>query len=135
MVVVSGKTGPAPQEAAPDVLINGEEGGEPCSQIFGAEREQKLAAEEGKLALEHGLATPDRRVRRARRRVRRPLLPVGGNQRIGHIWRRGEHATQLVASCRVHERSGRAERDDTLPRVRRGPVRKLDSCCRGRLNG
>ena len=60
MVVVARETRPAPEEAAPDVLINGEERGEPCSQIFGAEREQKFAAEEGKLPLEHGLARPAR---------------------------------------------------------------------------
>ena len=78
---------------------------------------------------------PDRRVRRARRRVRRPLLPVGRNQRIGYTWRRGEHPTQLVARRGVHERRGSAERNYPLICVRWGPVRKLDSCCQGRLNG
>ena len=131
MVVVARETRPAPEEAAPDVLVDCEEGREPCSQIFGAQSEQKLAAEEGKLPLEHGLATPDRRVRRPRRIVRRPLLLVGGNQRIGDLWRRGEHPTELVARRGVHERRRRAEGDDPLICVRWGPVRKLDSCCQG----
>ena len=60
MVVVARETRPAPEKPAPDVLINGEERGEPCSQILGAEREQKLAAEEGKLPLQHRFARPAR---------------------------------------------------------------------------
>ena len=60
MVVVSGKAGPAPEEAAPDVLINGEEGGEPCSQILGAERQEELPPEQRELALEHRFARPAR---------------------------------------------------------------------------
>ena len=44
MVVVARETRPAPEEAAPDVLINGEERGEPRPQILRAEREQKLAS-------------------------------------------------------------------------------------------
>ena len=135
MVVVARETRPAPEEAAPDVLVDCEEGREPCSQIFGAQSEQKLAAEEGKLPLEHGLATPDRRICRACSRVRRPLLPVGGNQRIGYLWRRGEHPTELVARRGVHERRGSAERNYPLICVRWGPVRKSNFMLPGRLNG
>ena len=60
MVVVSWKTGPAPEEAAPDVLVDCEEGGEPCPQILGAEREQELAAEQRELALQYRFARPAR---------------------------------------------------------------------------
>ena len=60
MVVVARETRPAPEEAAPDVLVDCEEGREPCSQIFGAQSEQKLAAEEGKLPLQHRVARPAR---------------------------------------------------------------------------
>ena len=60
MVVVARETRPAPEEAAPDVLINGEEGGEPCSQIFGAEGQQELSPEQRELALEHRFARPAR---------------------------------------------------------------------------
>ena len=60
MVVVARETRPAPEEAAPDVLVDCEEGGEPCPQILGAEREQKLAAEQRELALEHRFARPAR---------------------------------------------------------------------------
>ena len=56
MVDVARETRPAPEEAAPDVLIDREERGEPCSQILGAEREQELSPEQRELALEHGLA-------------------------------------------------------------------------------
>ena len=136
MVVVARETRPAPEEAAPDVLVDCEEGREPCSQIFGAQSEQKLAAEEGKLPLEHGLATPDRRICRACSRVR-VLGPSaqGLNQCIGYLWRRGEHPTELVARRRVYECRRGPERDDALPRVRWGPVRKSDFMLPGRLNG
>ena len=60
MVVVSWKPGPAPEEAAPDVLINGEEGGEPRSQIFGAERQEELSPEQRELTLQHRFARPAR---------------------------------------------------------------------------
>ena len=43
---------------------------------------------------------------------------MGGNQRIGYIGRRGEHPTELVASCRVHECRGRAKCNYALIRVR-----------------
>ena len=57
-MAVSGQPGPAPEEAAPDVLVDREEGGEPRPQILRAEREQKLAAEQRELALQHFFARP-----------------------------------------------------------------------------
>ena len=47
---------------------------------------------------------------------------MGGNQRIGYIGRRGEHPTELVASCRVHECRGRAKCNYALIRVRWRPA-------------
>ena len=60
MVVVARETRPAPEKPAPDVLINGEERGEPCSQIFGAERQEELSPEQRELALQHRFARPAR---------------------------------------------------------------------------
>ena len=71
MVVVARETRPAPEEAAPDVLINGEERGEPCSQILGAERQEELSSEQRELTLEHGLARPARGASGGSGRVRR----------------------------------------------------------------
>ena len=60
MVVVARETRPSPEEAAPDVLIDREERGEPCSQILGAEGQQELSPEQRELALEHRFARPAR---------------------------------------------------------------------------
>ena len=47
---------------------------------------------------------------------------MGGDQRIGYLWRRGEHPTQLVARRGVYECRRRAEGYDPLICIRWRPA-------------